>query len=187
MAINVVIANDDLTVLGPPASIDLQVDVGPQGSRGSYVYSGFNDPNVVSSPFVNKAPAIGDLFFRTSNNYIYQYVSIPGGEQWEVISSISPSLYNEIKNITFSAGSGSTSIFLNNITLSSANTLELEDFIIQLTSNNNNPATFSISNKTITTGATPLLLLEFVGAEYSGGSWSSFSGSVDLNITINSQ
>jgi hypothetical protein len=91
MAINVVVTNDDLTVLGPPASIDLQVDIGPEGPRGSYIYSGFNDPNTVSGPFINNPQDIGDLYYRTSNNTIYQYSSVPGGDQWVEISSLTVS------------------------------------------------------------------------------------------------
>ena len=91
MAINVVVSNDDLTVLGPPASIDLQVDIGPEGPRGSYIYSGFGDPNLVSGPFVNNPQEIGDLYYRTSNNIIYQYSSVPGGDQWSEISSLTVS------------------------------------------------------------------------------------------------
>ncbi len=82
MAINVVLETDDLTVLGPPASIDLQVDIGPAGERGSYIYSGSVDPNVSSTPFLNLPPKIGDLYFRTSTNSVYQYLTIPGGEEW---------------------------------------------------------------------------------------------------------
>ena len=88
MAINVVVSNDDLTVLGPPAAIDLQVDIGPEGPRGSYIYSGFNDPNTVSGPFINNPQEVGDLYYRTSNNAIYQYTSQPGGDQWIEITSL---------------------------------------------------------------------------------------------------
>jgi hypothetical protein len=88
MAINVVVSNDDLTVLGPPASIDLQVDIGPEGPRGSYIYSGFGDPNLISGPFINNPQEVGDLYYRTSNNIIYQYSSVPGGDQWVEISSL---------------------------------------------------------------------------------------------------
>jgi hypothetical protein len=109
MAINVVVTNDDLTVLGPPASIDLQVDIGPEGPRGSYIYSGFNDPNTVSGPFINNPQDIGDLYYRTSNNTIYQYSSVPGGDQWVEISSLTVSateaqdLYNAAELLSASS------------------------------------------------------------------------------------
>lgn len=109
MAINVVVSNDDLTVLGPPASIDLQVDIGPEGPRGSYIYSGFNDPNTVSGPFINNPQEIGDLYYRTSNNIIYQYTSQPGGDQWieitnlEVVANDAQVLYDQAEALSASS------------------------------------------------------------------------------------
>lgn len=109
MAINVVVNNDDLTVLGPPASIDLQVDVGPEGPRGSYIYSGFNDPNTVTGPFISNPQEIGDLYYRTSNNLIYQYSSQPGGDQWVAITNLAvvaddaQSLYDQAESLSSSS------------------------------------------------------------------------------------
>jgi hypothetical protein len=109
MAINVVVSNDDLTVLGPPASIDLQVDIGPEGPRGSYIYSGFNDPNTVSGPFINNPQEVGDLYYRTSNNTIYQYTSQPGGDQWieitnlEVVANEAQELYDQAELLSASS------------------------------------------------------------------------------------
>ena len=109
MAINVVVSNDDLTVLGPPASIDLQVDIGPEGPRGSYIYSGFNDPNTISGPFINNPQEIGDLYYRTSNNSIYQYTSQPGGDQWieitnlEVVANEAQELYDQAELLSASS------------------------------------------------------------------------------------
>jgi hypothetical protein len=109
MALNVVVSNDDLTVLGPPASIDLQVDIGPEGPRGSYIYSGFNDPNVVSGPFINNPQEVGDLYYRTSNNTIYQYTSQPGGDQWieitnlQVVANDAQELYDQAELLSASS------------------------------------------------------------------------------------
>jgi hypothetical protein len=109
MAINVVVSNDDLTVLGPPAAIDLQVDIGPEGPRGSYIYSGFNDPNVVSGPFINNPQEVGDLYYRTSNNTIYQYTSQPGGDQWieitnlQVVANDAQELYDQAELLSASS------------------------------------------------------------------------------------
>lgn len=184
MAINVVLENDDLTVLGPPASIDLQVDIGPSGPRGSYIYSASGDPNVVTGPFTSIPPSVGDLYFRTSNNTMYQYLAVPGGEQWEIISNIDPISYNSIENITFSAGSGSISILLDDIYESAPVNLTTADLAIQLTAIKTNPMVLSISNKTLTSGSTRSLLLDFVAAEYSSGTWSNSSGSANINLNI---
>ena len=109
MAINVVLDTDELTVLGPPASIDLQVDIGPAGERGSYIYSGFADPNVSSTPFLNLPPKIGDLYLRVSDNTIYQYSSVPGGNQWieitdlQVYANDAQELYNAAEILSASS------------------------------------------------------------------------------------
>jgi hypothetical protein len=114
MAINVVLNTDEITVLGPPASIDLQVDIGPEGKRGSYIYSGFLDPNTTSTPFINNPPQLRDLYYRTENNTIYQYIAVPGGNQWQVIAEFNlfvtqtEELYDEI--LSFFQGSSASFI-----------------------------------------------------------------------------
>jgi len=184
MAINVVVSNDDLTVLGPPASIDLQVDIGPKGDAGSYIYSSSGDPNIVTAPFTSNPASIGDLYFRTSNNTIYQYLAVPGGEQWEIISNIDPIIYNTIEAVNFNAGSGSISILLDDIYENAPINLTVDNLAIQLTAKKSNPMAISISNKTLSSGATRSLLLDFIAAEYSSGTWSNSSGSTSLNISI---
>ena len=89
MAITTSVNTDEITVLGPPASIDLQIDVGPKGDRGTYIYSGPGIPTGSGSvAFINDAPIIGDLFVnkdQTSADYssIYQYTAVPANpNQW---------------------------------------------------------------------------------------------------------
>jgi hypothetical protein len=185
MAINVVLETDDLTVLGPPASIDLQVDIGAKGDEGSYIYSGTGDPNVVTGPFVSRQERLGDIFFRVDNNTFYQYTSLPGGSQWQIISNVRPLIYNTLENINFLSGSGSTSLLLNSFFSNAPANLTPEQISVQLTAEGANPAVVSLSSKGITSGATRSLLLEFVAAEYVSGTWSDMSGSANLALTIN--
>lgn len=185
MAINVVLETDDLTVLGPPASIDLQVDVGPKGDEGSYIYSASGDPNSVVGPFISRQPRISDLYFRVDNNTIYQFVSIPGGTQWQIISNIRPLIYNTLRNINFSSGSGSVNILLNSFYANAPANLTPEQVSVQLTAEGQNPAVVTLKNKGITSGSTRSLLLEFIGAEYDSGNWQDMSGSANLAITVN--
>ena len=185
MAINVVLETDDLTVLGPPASIDLQVDIGAKGDEGSYIYSGTGDPNVVTGPFVSRQERLGDIFFRVDNNTFYQYASLPGGSQWQIISNVRPLIYNTLENINFSSGSGSTSLLLNNFFSNAPANLTPEQLSVQLTAERENPVAITLKSKGITSGSTRSLLLEFVAAEYESGSWQSMSGSANIAVTIN--
>ena len=41
---DVLLNNDDITVLGPPETVELLVDIGPTGTRGSQVFVGVGDP-----------------------------------------------------------------------------------------------------------------------------------------------
>jgi hypothetical protein len=92
MAISPVISTDEITVIGPPSSIDLQVDIGPKGDRGSYVFAGPGEPTGAGSVvFLNETPIIGDLFINSNTvdldyGSIYQYTAVPGDDsQWEFI------------------------------------------------------------------------------------------------------
>ena len=37
---DIVLSNEDITILGPPSTIELSVDIGPQGDRGSQIFVG---------------------------------------------------------------------------------------------------------------------------------------------------
>ena len=90
-ALDVVLESDDIVILGPPTSIDLAVDIGPQGDRGSRFFTGAQDPNTLTSAqfetLFGYAPIYGDTFLRTDtgSNYgkFYTYLISPGGDQWQ--------------------------------------------------------------------------------------------------------
>jgi hypothetical protein len=93
MAITTVVNTDEITVLGPPASIDLQVDIGPQGERGSIIFVAPGEPTSGSGSvaFINESPKLGDLFINNDTNSldygsIYQRTSVPGNpDTWTFI------------------------------------------------------------------------------------------------------
>jgi len=93
MAITTVVNTDEITVLGPPASIDLQVDIGPQGERGSLIFAGPGEPTSGSGSvaFINESPKLGDLFINNDTNSldygsIYQRTAVPGNpDTWTFI------------------------------------------------------------------------------------------------------
>jgi hypothetical protein len=45
---DVLLSNDDITVLGPPNTVEVLVDIGPTGTRGSQVFVGIGDPNLLT-------------------------------------------------------------------------------------------------------------------------------------------
>jgi hypothetical protein len=188
MAINTVLTSDDLTVLGPPSFIDLQVDIGPQGERGSTFYSGSGDPNTNTSVFTSSPASLNDIYIRTDlgGNYgtVYKYISLPGGDQWQSILKFQPITYNSIENVTFTSGSGVITTILDDFYVNAPTNITTDEIAVQLTANNDVPLILSISNKSITSGTNRNLIITVVGAEYSYGSWANMSGSANINLNL---
>jgi hypothetical protein len=111
MSIEVLLNTPEISVIGPPATIDLQLDVGATGQRGSQIFSGFDDPNVAPP---DASILLNDLFIRESQGqtegYLYQYLSDgAGGFQWEKIGSLKPSIYSDVASLSASVGNISAS------------------------------------------------------------------------------
>lgn len=124
MSIEVLLDTPEISVIGPPATIDLQLDVGGKGARGSQIYSGFDDPNV-DPPDASILP--NDLFIRESQGqtegYLYQYLSDgAGGFQWEKIGSLKPSIYSDVASLSASVGniSASAGIYTYEVSIAEA-------------------------------------------------------------------
>ena len=72
---DVVIANDDLVVLGGPSSVTVELDIGATGNRGSYIFTDAGKPTAENISFT-VAPQINDLYINlnpSDNEYLYLY------------------------------------------------------------------------------------------------------------------
>lgn len=91
--LDVVIQEDDLVVLGPPSTIDISVDVGPKGDRGSTFFTGSGDPNNLTltqfETIHGAVPVYGDIYLRidfgADYGTFYTYNAVPGGDQWSAV------------------------------------------------------------------------------------------------------
>lgn len=124
MAINSIVLSDSITVFGPPEVIEVGLEIGATGERGSYIYTGSVDPNTNPVLFESNPQKIGDLYLRTSNNNLYQYSSLPGGDQWQIITNLNVSekvtITEQTSSYTLQLLDQETMIKMNS---SSANTL----------------------------------------------------------------
>ena len=85
--VEVLLETDSIAVIGGPASITVQTDVGPQGKRGSQIYVGSGVPS--SSTIPNYAYLItGDVYINSTDKHLYQYVLHTTGNQWDDIVSL---------------------------------------------------------------------------------------------------
>lgn len=104
----VILSSEEVTVTGGPASVNVDIDFGPKGQRGSLIQYGMTDPNSSGTAFqqtpneldwyINLNPSSPDYLF------LYQYVSRGGPSSWYKIFKILPNTFNVNKNVVFSDG-----------------------------------------------------------------------------------
>jgi len=186
--IEVLLANDDITVLGPPEVVEISVDIGAKGDRGSQFFVGIGNPNIIN---IGQTPKLNDMYINAAPGsdyaYMYQYVSQPGGNTWIEVLKINPTIYSENHECTFVAGSGSTSgsgsviIPISNIINVTGSPLIAENFSVQYQIVNSNPVA---SSMTIPALITEDLVINIEAAEYASGSWQPLEGDILVHVFV---
>lgn len=104
----VIVSTPELTVLGGPASVEVDTNVGAAGNRGVFVFFGLPDPNTAVATFT-EVPIVFDLYIlvdSSSDNYlqVYQYVVQDGVTQWIPQIKLTPNFYGTNRVVTFAEG-----------------------------------------------------------------------------------
>lgn len=182
--IDVILESPQVVVLGGPSNVQVQLDTGATGQRGSTTYIGSGLPS--SSTIPNYSLILpGDLYINVAPgvnySWLYQYLVKPGGNNWEPILSLNPALYNAVYEISFIAGEATLSIPVLNITTTSTG-LNSDNFAITFNFENLHPISASLKSKNLTSGN---LVLVFTAAEFDGSSWSALvDASVRISISV---
>lgn len=132
----VVYSSEDLTVYGGPSTINVAIDIGPQGIRGSRIYAVTADPRTLPTSQLPPDLIPTDLGINitpSSPDYltVYQKVgSLP--QEWEALYSIFPNVYSIKSSVTFTDGVALTSIPITEVfTIADAN-YSLNRFTVQV-------------------------------------------------------
>jgi len=187
--VDVLLNTDDVVVIGPPASIDLLVDIGPQGVRGSKFIVGSGEPNALTANNVllGTTLILNDMYINTAPGanygYMYQYISQPGGNTWIQVLKINPAIYSSTDTVVFTSGSGSITIPISNIVTVSGSPLTASNFNVQFQIEGANPIASSMEIPALA-GNGSNLVINFDAVQYSGGSWSALTGSKNVHIFI---
>jgi hypothetical protein len=104
----VLISSDDLTVLGGPSTVAVDLDFGATGTRGSLIYASNGDPNLSSSGIPSDVLPY-DLAINisaSSSRYltIYQFYSADGVDSWQELTRLSPNAGSFNLDIPFASG-----------------------------------------------------------------------------------
>lgn len=184
----VLLSSDELTVIGGPEIVDVSVDFGPQGTRGSYFFAGIGNPNEID---IGADPNVGDIYINTQSttetaSYIFQYQNEPGGPVWNQIVKLYPNIYATNKTDTFVNGLMEINIpVINIVKLTTAQTLTSSNFNIQHNVLSSNPVSSSISiGEVVTLEGLVTLPISINGVEYVDGAWSEISGTKTVHLLI---
>lgn len=114
----VVVANDDLVVLGGPASISLALDVGATGTRGSYIFNDIGKPTSDQISF-SIPPIMGDMYININPSddeylYLYQYKLVNGVLAWAKILRLVPNTVLFNPYFKFINGEAYSAVVYNN-------------------------------------------------------------------------
>lgn len=193
---DVILSSEDLTVLGGPSSIDVNLSIGPEGDRGSYILVGYGNPNT-PGVFIAETPQIYDMYINLLASdseylYIYQYLSVGGTTSWVRLMKLTPNTFSYNNNATFIDGSTTINIPISAIVPSYPEILAnvtSSNFNVQFSVLNAKASAVSVSvGEIIIDPATSLQVLPITltGVEYSSSEWAEIAGSktVHLYITV---
>jgi hypothetical protein len=198
---DILLSNEDLTVFGGPENIGLDLDIGPQGDRGSIIVGSNGNPQdanvhaeILNIPEGIQALDIAIDYNPYSSTYkkVFQRIATATGTQWTEMLSLKTNFYSAIKEVT--AANGKLTIPPINVTeiydLAEGNEVLASNFSIQYSissPDSSGPlATNLIVKDLITSQGFLALPLEIKGVEYVDGTWGPITGpkSVHLFITV---
>jgi hypothetical protein len=188
---DVVLTTDELLVLSGPSSVNVEVDFGPEGERGSLFFVSVGNPNTT---LIGQNPKAKDLcvnVLKTDNeySYVYQYNSDgANGFQWYPIIKLSPLQYNKIMTGTFVDGSKVFNIPVNYIVdEETSQTLTSANFNITYSIPNANPIASSIEIGSFTNDpGTGLQVIPVTvnAVEYVSSAWQDLTGVKTVHFVI---
>ncbi len=195
---DILLSNDDLTVFGGPESISLDLDIGPQGDRGSIIVGSNGNPqdanvhsDILNLPTGIEALDIAIDYNPYSDTYktVFQRIATTTGTQWTEMLSLKTNFYSAVKDVT--AANGKLTIPPINVTeIASDVNLTSASFSIQYSISSPDTAgvlaTNLIVKDVVDNGSIRALPLEIEGVEYDGTTWGPITGlkRVHLFITV---
>ena len=191
---DILLSSNDLTVFGGPETISLDLDIGPQGDRGSIIVGANGNPQDtnVNAAIVQSLQALDIAIdynpFSETYKTVFQRIATATGTQWTELFSLKTNFYSSTQSITAADGK---------LTLSPINVTQIyggveatsENLSIQysISSGSGGPmATKLVIRDLNTTQGFLALPLEIEGVEYDGTTWGPITGPkrVHLFITV---
>jgi hypothetical protein len=186
-------SSEDITVLGGPSTINIDLDFGPTGQRGSKFFIGNGNPNSTPSPLGTSVyPFIFDMYINldsASSEYrsLYQYQNVSGTSTWVKLISLVPNIYSLNISLNFVDGIASTTIpVISLVSSDQVSSITASKFNLQYSILNSGKPTMTdvtVSDIVVSDG-TRVLPLSFSAYELNSGNIESVTGQKMVHIFI---
>jgi len=194
----VLVAGEDLTVLGGPTTINLQTDFGSAGQRGSLIYASNGVPSDSNSGIPSDILPY-DLAINisaSSNRYltVYQYFSADGASGWNELTRLSPNVGAVNLDVYFANGvsqqePGTNGIIIPVSSITQSTELTPANFNIQYSIESITPilSSFLVSPTFFTIDNIVYLGFQINAVEFNGTGFAAVDGvskKINLLITV---
>jgi hypothetical protein len=187
--VDVIVSPDSLSLVGGPSSVNVEVDFGPAGTRGSQIFVGRGQPNNPAT-VIGQTPNILDLYINLApatidDEYlnVYQYQSIDGSNSWVRLFDLLPESLSVKRLATFTTGSAVLNIPIADIT-SIVDGLTSENFNVQFSVEGSKPIAAAISLSIVEVSQVQNLSVSITASELTGSTWAALSGNKTVNLFI---
>ena len=177
----IILSTEDLTVFGGPSSIDLDIDFGPTGTRGSRIYGVSADPRLVTTqkPADIQNYDIAMVISPSEPDYLTVYQKIgTTSDEWIQFASLVPNVYSAKTYITFSNGVATGAIPASDLFILDSYTAD--QFMVQVAIEEEDavtkPSSVGISLAVEDVGGKKVLYITATAAEFDAGTWSAING-----------
>jgi len=178
---DVVLSTINLDVFGGPSAVDVSVDFGQTGQRGTRTWVGSGDPSGV---LANQPIQLFDLYINTNTidpfyGWLYQYILEIGSPTWVRVLRLNPSQYSAQISAAFTTGSASVTIPISLLTSDAGTTAD--KYTIRYNIEDTSPIATSF---TYTVDANNINIT-IRAASWNGTTWSNLNGvSRDVHFFI---
>lgn len=184
------ISSIDLNVLSGPTTVEIAVDYGQKGDRGSLILYGEGKPSLVSLP---QAPSVYDMYVNLlpsddQYQWVYQYIAQPSGYSWKALFKLNPNTYSGNSQLSFV--NGSTEIWVPIVAITggdiTTSSITSGSFNVQHTVLSQDPVASSVYVGDIALSPDEILALPITikAAEFVNGEWSLLSGEKMVHLFI---
>jgi hypothetical protein len=187
--VDVIVSPDSLSLVGGPSSVNVEVDFGPAGTRGSQIFVGRGQPNNPAT-VIGQTPNILDLYINLApatidDEYlnVYQYQSIDGSNSWVRLFDLLPESLSVKRLATFTTGSAVLNIPIADIT-PIVDGLTFENFNVQFNVEGSKPIAAAISLSIVEVSQVQNLSVSITASELTGSTWAALSGNKTVNLFI---